>query len=85
MSSLPYASSLQATGELLLFQPPEVALQLFITDPLDLLLFLLGQLLSDSLIHLDHAQGPGVVEHLHILKPLEGVGSDKYLKKGYWE
>ena len=55
---------------------PIILLQLFIADPLDLLFFLLGQLLPYRLVHLNHAQGLGVVEHLHILEPLKGVGQD---------
>lgn len=50
--------------------------QLLVTNPLDFLLFLPGQLLPDRLIHLDHTQSLGVVEHLHIFKPLEGIGQD---------
>ena len=37
-------------------------------------LLLPGQLLPDGLIYLDHTQGLGVVERLHVLKPLEEAG-----------
>ena len=53
-----------------------VQLQFLIANPLYFLLFLPGQLLPDGLVHLDHAQGLCVVEHLHILKTFEGVGQD---------
>lgn len=59
-----------------------VLLQLLVANPLDFLLFLSGQLLPDGLVHLDHAQGFGVVEHLHVLEPLEGGGQNVPLGLG---
>ena len=53
-------------------KPPIIVFQLFIANPLDFPLFLPSQLLPHGLVHLDHAQGLGMVEHLHILKTREG-------------
>ena len=50
--------------------------QLLIADPLDFLFLLSGQLFPDGLVYLDHTQGFGMVKHLYILEPLEGVGQD---------
>ena len=50
--------------------------QLLLTDLLNSCLFLGGELLPHRFIHLDSAQGLGMTEHLHILKPLEWICQD---------
>ena len=51
--------------------------QFVITDSTNLIPFILGQMLPHSFFHLDDTQRFGMTQHLHILKPLEGVG--KYI------